>query len=1747
LTHQPTRRHARALPWLLLAGSVLRAALAPAPARAACNLIPQAQLSFRGTLGSVDRPFAAPGDFVELDVRTTPPLCDGASTKPNGFDGVASDYVVTLLFTPLGGGPDRAVVLATNCAAAGLGACKSDVSCIQVNKPGDPVGLEMVTRLDGKHLRFRFPNTKGLIKNDDHTLAGPVTIAVTRVSPADPLPCTLVSRSCANQSGLVACIDDLFAADGTCQPNLDPVFPHFTALPVPNVFAADCFANSPTPCNPPGMGGEARLVVDSGGNLLIPVNWQGIPESQAGVPVPRLIRATLKSPVPLEVPSQVFLGSFTPEGGKLPPIFVPQTDPNAVPAPGVVTLFGSADAPATVLRIANRRGRCTGGNQDLCAVDADCDAGVCSDTCSGGANDGQVCTTKEQCPGGRCERGELFDSSKLAALASNGGPVVIPRTLPAICQLPPHGPCKKNSDCSGPGDLCVSYALEARDPVQLESLNAGTEDLFAFTKLEAVDLTDQNGDGDSNDSVTTLRDRVTGVEESLGAPAQCNGIAPNAAGRATIEIHQPPFRYPAVASENDVVAMLESEAAEGYCDENGDNDRFDPILRIFRLDPMAASPTDLSPPGPVHVMDAAPVVNGRPLVVSNGIVFGRRSETGQTHYKTTTIDDVAVRNGDNDADSGFPILSADGRFTLFESRARLANPHQLPGTNAVFLHDSCEAAAGHVQGCSPGIEMVSLTQSPTPGLAVDDDLVTPRAVTPDGRYVTFESYATNIESVGAGMCSGLPAVNCSYGYVRDRMAAPAGTTENVTLGSNGGLGSCRFLPILPCVLNVQCPGFVCDFPNAVDEENNGTYSFVTGISDDGRFVAIESDATNLAPGAVIPAGPLTPRMYVRDRCVSHGSAVPDCTRHTDLVSINSDRVTPPDDTSFADRNSGLSGQSTLSADGRFVAFLSDATNLVANDTNNLTDVFVHDRQTGETTRVSVDSAGNETINSGIDTVSISADGQVVSFSATSTDLAPNSSGLEEVFVHDRRTGVTEIASVPEDGVVSDGATLSSSLSGDGRFVALDNFYSPDLLWPGGFRGMFLRDRLTGITDRIDADPGSGGIIGGSDPVVSRDGRVQVFVAPPSSPFFIDRRAPDLNDAAAALTRDHDQSETVLEAIDTSGAAPNVTLLCPATQVAVASGHAAFLRPESAGDTPKLSPQCPSGLPAGNDAIVHTWSGAGDAQNLNLAATAVAITDAATYVAAIDTSGTVQVHPMSGGSWTSTGQLGNTLGACGATFAFIRQSDRHLMIVNPANAASPVDTGQAAEEFVCDADLVAFRTSEALQGNLQGDAKGTPPAFVLQAYDLTRPGCLSAAAGCVVNSHQAARPCQLDACDPRFPYRVVGSTVKFLTYECDQRGPESNGCPTMGTNLSGDVPSDADDIVLQSFNVPAGTTTVLGLVVEGGTTPAPGVLTDPTAGQASVYVSYGRCIETIGGSCSKTTDCGSGEFCDAGVCKRDQRTCTTDADCPTGVTCERGPGPRCIETAGESCDDQTPCPSGLFCEGGSCERDVGPCTADHVCAPGATCELAPSGAIVPASPDTDGDGVPDQLDNCPLVFNPDQSDTDHDGTGDACDRATCGNGIREYDEECDGGPGCTASCQLISCPNIVPDPKASVIVKTKRNAGLLTASWTMNLGSYGGQPVAIRLEDSDPSPIVQARLGALEPHGKAPVKMWRFLSSGDGLRNLTLKDLGGGQFKLTVRATHWFSAAAANQPAANTNLTVTIGGTCFSHVVTKKTD
>jgi Tol biopolymer transport system component len=199
---------------------------------------------------------------------------------------------------------------------------------------------------------------------------------------------------------------------------------------------------------------------------------------------------------------------------------------------------------------------------------------------------------------------------------------------------------------------------------------------------------------------------------------------------------------------------------------------------------------------------------------------------------------------------------------------------------------------------------------------------------------------------------------------------------------------------------------------------------------------------------------------------------------------------------------GGNGESDLipaiSADGRFVAFASLASNLVAGDTNGIQDIFVHDRGTGLTERVSVRSDGTQA-NATSEDPAISADGRFVAFQSFASNLVAGDpiSVPQRVFVHDRQTGITERVSVSSDGTVASATSGAPAISADGRFVAFSSFARN--LVPDDtdfFADIFVHDRETGITERVSLSSagveGNGGSEGKN--AISTDGRFVAFAS-----------------------------------------------------------------------------------------------------------------------------------------------------------------------------------------------------------------------------------------------------------------------------------------------------------------------------------------------------------------------------------------------------------------------------------------------------------------------------------------------------------------------------------------------------------------------------------------------------------------------------------------------------------------------------
>jgi len=377
--------------------------------------------------------------------------------------------------------------------------------------------------------------------------------------------------------------------------------------------------------------------------------------------------------------------------------------------------------------------------------------------------------------------------------------------------------------------------------------------------------------------------------------------------------------------------------------------------------------------------------------------------------------------------SQYPCVSGDGTFVAFHSDASNLIP-PIPGdTNNrrdVFLYDLW----------TDGIELVSVS---TDGDQADSGSRNP-SVSHDGAVVAFASDAMNFTPLGANGFSDV--------YVRDRTASPP-ETNIVSVSFTGGMSD--------------------------------GYSGNPSVSADGRFVAFYSEATNLVSGDTNS----TADVFVRD--LETGT--------TERVSLSGDGV----------EANGASLHPSISPDGTFVAFHSYAANLVPNDTNEAADIFVHDRETGETTRVSVATDGSQgelVIKPGGAPESlypsISSDGLYIAFQSDAETLVlGDTNTCGDVFIHDRLNGKTWRISVQSDGTQGTGHCLRPAMSADGWRIAFEA--TGDVMFGGDTNledDIYVHDWATReTTTRVSiTHDGSQADHQANRPSISGDGNVVAF-------------------------------------------------------------------------------------------------------------------------------------------------------------------------------------------------------------------------------------------------------------------------------------------------------------------------------------------------------------------------------------------------------------------------------------------------------------------------------------------------------------------------------------------------------------------------------------------------------------------------------------------------------------------------------
>lgn len=381
------------------------------------------------------------------------------------------------------------------------------------------------------------------------------------------------------------------------------------------------------------------------------------------------------------------------------------------------------------------------------------------------------------------------------------------------------------------------------------------------------------------------------------------------------------------------------------------------------------------------------------------------------------------------------------------------------------------------------------------------------ALSDDGQYVAFQSAATNLVAADSNECRDI--------FLRDMLA---GTTELVSLATDGtqGNGDSMTASISGdgqlVVFASQADGFSANDINGtwdvfLRNRQTGTttrvsqsaagvvgndYSWTPDISQDGAYVVFESFSSNLVTGDL--------------NDVADIFVVEVATGAIERVSLGQLGV----------EAAGRSSFPSISGDGRYVAFVSEAANLVPNDTNGRRDVFVIDRQTGTVERVSVSNTGGQADNH-CSRPSISADGRFVAFESVAGNLVPGDSNFKsDVFLHDRAVSKVKRISVTSTGDQVSGYSVFPVISAEGRHVAFQSSaveFASDTV--NGYLDVLVHDVQTKITERassndfgIEANGWSG------TPSMSADGRYVALFS-----YAVNLIGSDSNDVADVFRRD----------------------------------------------------------------------------------------------------------------------------------------------------------------------------------------------------------------------------------------------------------------------------------------------------------------------------------------------------------------------------------------------------------------------------------------------------------------------------------------------------------------------------------------------------------------------------------------------------------------------------------------------------
>ncbi len=485
---------------------------------------------------------------------------------------------------------------------------------------------------------------------------------------------------------------------------------------------------------------------------------------------------------------------------------------------------------------------------------------------------------------------------------------------------------------------------------------------------------------------------------------------------------------------------------------------------------------------------------------------------------------VAAGGAAGGGNSSRPQLSADGRYVLFLSEAENLIAGDTNFREDLFLHDLQSGMTQRVSVSTTGAQLPE--PSPTPGVRFFSLGCSLTNLSHDGRYAVFATSA----AVDPADSNGLPDV-----YRFDRTT---GATQRVSADQPPGQFAYS-----------QCAAVSADGQRiawlALDSVA-GAQLFTYYIRDTGanQHAVHSHTAPELAPteSSLALAGDGSALIFASSHVEPDRREAQLFRADTASGTVQAIGTTPPSSVGpFANDHSndrfqgaGNAVSASVSADGRYVAFASQASNLVAGDTNGAADVFVRDRQSGTTRRVSVqDDDGESTCASAKPT--LSADARFVVFDSCGALAAPASGTQREVYRYTLASGLVELVSIAADEGAADGASEGAHISADGRFVAFTSCATD--LTSTSISGcqVYVRDLQSAATSLVSRNDA------GEPALNPANGRMQSVRISASGRFVAyASRAPNLaagdtNNQADAFVHDRDNATTYRASVTTNGA------------------------------------------------------------------------------------------------------------------------------------------------------------------------------------------------------------------------------------------------------------------------------------------------------------------------------------------------------------------------------------------------------------------------------------------------------------------------------------------------------------------------------------------------------------------------------------------------------------------------------------